>query len=87
MVIDFHCLNFQADSVRFDQCFVILLILYETFKLTPFFSSQRKVLESSIKKEKKVFLKWWGSSCHWMNKREKYFWSSKKSLLSFKSYL
>lgn len=54
MVIDFHCLNFQADSVHFDQYFVILLILYKTFKQAPFFDSQRKVLVSSIKKEKKV---------------------------------
>lgn len=53
MVIGFHCLNFQEDSVHFHLYSAILLILYKTSELCPFFNSQDKVLKSSIKKERK----------------------------------
>lgn len=77
MVIGFHCLNFWEDSVHFHLYSAILLILYKTSELCPFFNSQDKVLKSSIKKERKkenkIFIRLWCPSSHWLNKRRNIF--------------
>lgn len=52
MVIDFHCLNFQEDSMHFDLYSAIPLALYKTSKWGPSFNSQDNILQTSIKKER-----------------------------------
>lgn len=74
MVIGFHCLNFQEDSVHFHLYSPILRILYKILNYA-FFSivrirSWRAVLR---KKENKIFIRLWCPSFHWLNKRRKIF--------------